>query len=457
MNSWVSLLPPIIAIILAITTRQAYLSIFSGIVMGAVLLEGEVFAGITMSFDAVAVTFTSISMVKSLIFILMIGAIINILQQSGAINEAIILLTEQKKWIKSPRGAQLLTFIMGALMCLEGVGSMMMVGLVGQPLFAKHQLSKEKLAYIANSTGSPLAWLLPISGAGAFLTSLLNAQIDQGVLPGQPMSYVFNAIHYQFYTILVLLSVPVLALMKHDFPSKSPMTMTKDSVQTKDLSNSKAITVFILMLPIVILLISIFFIIVITGDGNPLKGNISDAIYWGGFIALIGSGLVYRLVGIAFSHYMNWVIAGFKQILPAVIILVLAFTLSNIIGQLGTGTYLASLLAANLPSEFVPAIIFVLGMTISFSTGSSGATVSILTPIAIPMAISLGVDVALVIGAVISGAVFGDQSSPISDSVIVASSAANCQPEQHFRTQLPFTLGFAALSFIGYIIVGSMS
>lgn len=154
---------------------------------------------------------------------------------------------------------------------------------------------------------------------------------------------------------------------------------------------------------------------------------------------------------------MNWVIAGFKQILPAVIILVLAFTLSNIIGQLGTGTYLASLLAANLPSEFVPAIIFVLGMTISFSTGSSGATVSILTPIAIPMAISLGLDVALVIGAVISGAVFGDQSSPISDSVIVASSAANCQPEQHFRTQLPFTLGFAALSFIGYIIVGSMS
>lgn len=286
MNSWVSLLPPIIAIILAITTRQAYLSIFSGIVMGAVLLEGEVFAGITMSFDAVAVTFTSISMVKSLIFILMIGAIINILQQSGAINEAIILLTEQKKWIKSPRGAQLLTFIMGALMCLEGVGSMMMVGLVGQPLFAKHQLSKEKLAYIANSTGSPLAWLLPISGAGVFLTSLLNAQIDQGVLPGQPMSYVFNAIHYQFYTILVLLSVPVLALMKHDFPSKSPMTMTKDSVQTKDLSNSKAITVFILMLPIVILLISIFFIIVITGDGNPLKGNISDAIYWGGLYCI---------------------------------------------------------------------------------------------------------------------------------------------------------------------------
>ncbi|ELR66922.1 Na+/H+ antiporter [Photobacterium marinum] len=458
MNTWVCLLPPIIAITLAITTRQALLSIYSGVLIGAILLQRDLLAGITMSFDAVAQTFSSESTVKSLIFILVIGAIINVLRQSGAVSQAILMLTEQKKWVKTQQGAQILTFLMGFLMCLEGIGSMMMVGLVGRPLFAQHHLSKEKLAYVANSTGAPLAWLLPVSGAGVFLASLLNAQVEQGVLSGQSMVYLFDAIHYQFYTILVLLSVPVLAIFRHDFSSNINRERTQKERESTDAEKAtiSVVTVMMLMMPIAILLGSIFLIMTTTGNGNPLKGTISDAIYWSGFITLIGSGFIYRLAGVVFGKYMAWVMEGFKQILPAVVILVLAFTLSYIIGLLGTGHYLAGMLATNFPFWFMPAVIFLAGIVISFSTGSSAATVSILTPIVIPMAMSLGLEVALVIGALVSGAVFGDQSSPISDSVIVAASAADCEPERHFRTQLPLTLSFAVLSFTGYIIVGSM-
>ncbi|MEJ6122911.1 sodium:proton antiporter [Vibrio sp. 2-Bac 85] len=456
MDTWLTLLPPLLAITLAITTRQAYLSIFAGILAGSILLNDSFLGGVTQSFDVIADTFSSTSAVKSLIFITMIGAVINVLQQSGAVHKMIYHLTVQRNLVKSNRGAQLITFLMGSLMCLEGIGSMMMVGLVGRPLFAQHNISKAKLAYVANSTGAPLAWLLPISGAGVFLSSLLAHQVESGVLTGKPMDYIFGAIGYQFYTLLVLASVPLLALWNHDFKS------TRSSIEQEPaLENQRIQTpivsapIVILMLPLILLLGSIITITLVTGNGNLLKGDVGNAIYWSGYISLLGSALAYRFFDIAFSQYMNWVLEGFKQILPAVLILLLAFTLSNIIGQLGSGSYLAGLVSGQFPPWIVPTMVFIIGMLISFSTGSSGATVSILIPIGVSMAINMGIPIPIMIGAIISGAVFGDQNSPISDSVIVASSAAGCEPVLHFRTQLPFTLLFAGLSIIGYLIVGS--
>jgi len=455
MDTWLTLLPPLLAITLAIATRQAYLSIFTGILAGAILLNGSFLGGITQSFDVIADTFSSISAVKSLIFITMIGGVINVLQQSGAVHKMIYHLTVRRTLVKSNRSAQLITFLMGFLMCLEGIGSMMMVGLVGRPLFAQHNISKAKLAYVANSTGSPLAWLLPISGAGVFLASLLAHQVESGVLTGKPMDYIFGAIGYQFYTILVLASVPFLALWNHDFKLTSSVVKQVRPVKNhppKKTTVTAPIT--ILMLPLILQLGSIISITLVTGNGNLVKGDVGNAIYWSGFISLIGSGFAYRFAGIVFSQYMNWVLEGFKQILPAVLILLLAFTLSNIIGQLGSGNYLAEFVSGQFPPWIVPTMVFIIAMLISFSTGSSGATVSILIPIGISMATNMGIPIPMIIGVIISGAVFGDQNSPISDSVIIASSAAGCEPVLHFRTQLPLSLLFSVLSMIGYLIVG---
>ncbi len=456
MDSWLSLCPSIIAIVIAVATRQVYVALFSGILAGSVLLKQELFFGVTASFDAVAKTFESGSSVKSMLFIFMVGALLNVMQQSGGVQAVIEHLTRKRTLVKSKRGAQLVAYLMGFFMCLEGVGSMMMVGLVGRPLFIQFGISKEKLAYIANSTGSPLAWLMPISGAGVFLASLVSAQVESGVLTGAPMSYVFAALPYQFYTIIVLLSVPVLAFRKHDFRlhSVAPPKLGESGLSGIESSSPSPVALWAVVSPIALLMGAILFITLITGNGNPLKGDISSAIYWSGYIALIGSAMVFCLKGISTNQYIEWCLDGFKNMLPAVIILTLAFTLSGVVADLGAGDYLAGFVSTNLPSWLLPAVVCLLGMLVSFSTGSSGATVSILTPIVIPLAIGTSVSVPVVIGAVISGAVFGDQSSPISDSVIVASSAADCEPEQHFITQLPLTLLFASVAVVGYLTLG---
>ena len=453
MDSWLTLLPSCLSILLAITTRQVYVAIFAGIMTGSILLSQSVSNGMADSFNAIAETFQSPSAVKSLIFILMIGAIINVMQKSGGVEALIHYLSQQRNIVKSKVSAQLVTFGFGFLMCLEGIGSMMLVGVIGRPLFNKFDLSNEKLALVANCTGAPLAWLMPFSGAGVFLTSLIASEVESGTLPDQPMSYVLSALPYQFYTIVILALVPLLAFKKKDSFDLLKNKPENESRNHLPETNPQASGLFMLV-PILILLVSIGIITYVTGDGDIFSGDISSAVYLSGFISLIGSGVYFRLNQVTVDKYIHWCIQGMKDMLPAAIILTLAFSLSRVSSELGTGKYLASIFSSELPLTFVPVSIFVLCILISFSTGSSGATVSIMTPIVVSLAVSIGVAVPIAIAAMISGAVFGDQSSPISDSVIVASSAADCSPEKHFATQLPYTLTVALLSFVFYLVVG---
>lgn len=445
MDSWLTLLPPCLSILLAITTKQVYVAIFAGIMAGSILLSHNVLLGITNSFNAVADTFHSSNSVKSLIFILMIGAIINVMKQSGGIDTLIYQLVYKRNIVKSKGSAQLITIAFGFLMCLEGVGSMMLIGLVGRPLFNQFDISREKLAFIANCTGAPLAWLMPFSGAGIFLASLIAVQVENGTLDKPPMYYVLAALPYQIYTMAILALVLLLALKQHDFTAQSTSANQVNIVPSSD--HQPQTSILAIILPVAILLASILVITYVTRD-------ISSAVYWSGFISLIGSGIYFRVCKVNINQYVEWCVKGMENMLPAAIVLTLAFSLSGITGELGTGKYLASFVSNEVPIWLVPASIFVICVLISFSTGSSGATVSIMTPIIIPLAVSIGISVPLVIATVISGAVFGDQSSPISDSVVVASSAANCPPAKHFATQLPYTLAVALLSLMFYLIMG---
>ena len=445
MDSWLTLLPPCLSILLAITTKQVYVAIFAGIMAGSILLSHNVLLGITNSFNPVADTFQSSNSVKSLIFILMIGAIINVMKQSGGIDTLIYQLVYKRNIVKSKGSAQLITIAFGFLMCLEGVGSMMLIGLVGRPLFNQFDISREKLAFIANCTGAPLAWLMPFSGAGIFLASLIAVQVENGTLDKPPMYYVLAALPYQIYTMAILALVLLLALKQHDFTAQSTSANQVNIVPSSD--HQPQTSILAIILPVAILLASILVITYVTRD-------ISSAVYWSGFISLIGSGIYFRVCKVNINQYVEWCVKGMENMLPAAIVLTLAFSLSGITGELGTGKYLASFVSNEVPIWLVPASIFVICVLISFSTGSSGATVSIMTPIIIPLAVSIGISVPLVIATVISGAVFGDQSSPISDSVVVASSAANCPPAKHFATQLPYTLAVALLSLMFYLIMG---
>ncbi|MGV2986651.1 Na+/H+ antiporter NhaC family protein [Vibrio sp. E150_011] len=446
MNTWISLLPPLLALSLAISTRKAYISIFSGIVVGSIILAPTLISGLVGSLRSLTLTLQSPSAIQSLVFILMIGAVINLLQRAGAISQALHVISTKKQLIQNRAHAQLVTFFAGFLMCLEGIGSMMMVGVVGRSLFKQHDISSQKLAFIANGTGAPLAWLLPISSAGLFLASLVQAQIDQGVINGTAVDYVMDAMPYQLYTLLILFSVPVLSILPHDFKKqedKPHVIHTKSNVKQNKLQYS----LWISMAPLYLLILTIIVVTTLTGD-------ISQAIYLSGYVALMGSALIFRTKGITLRDTVLWIFEGATRIFPAVMLLTLAFTFSHVIGSLGTGDYLAQLLNGNVATQLLPAIIFLTGITISFATGSSGATVSILIPIALPMAVQMGLSIPLLIGAVISGAVFGDQSSPISDSVIVAASAAECSPDSHFRTQFPIVSKVALMSLGGYLVLG---
>lgn len=448
MNTWLSLLPPVLAISLAISTRKAYIAILSGILVGSIILAPTLLAGLFNTAKVLSLTLHSSSTLNSLIFILMIGAVINLLQRSGAITLAIKMITEQKQWITNRTHAQLVTFVSGFVMCLEGIGSMMMVGVVGRNLFRNYQISPQKLAFIANGTGAPLAWLVPISSAGLFLTSLIQAQIDQGVIHGTAIGFVLQAMPYQFYTLLILLAVPLLSLLPHDFVSHNDSQPIECEPELSQNTNIRSLAVG--LAPLYLLLTSILVLTFITGD-------INQAIYRSGYVALAGSVAMYCANGVRLIDALTWMIEGVRHILPAVLILTLAFTFSHVIGSLGTGDYLAQLLVGNISEKMLPAIIFLTGMAISFATGSSGATVSILIPIAIPMAVQMDFSVPMVIGAVISGSVFGDQSSPISDSVIVAASAAKCSPESHFSTQFPIVSKAALLALLGFLAIGAMA
>ncbi|OAJ93232.1 Na+/H+ antiporter NhaC family protein [Vibrio bivalvicida] len=452
MTNWLPLLPPLVAVTLAIATRQVFLAIATGLLTASIILQHNLFSGVTASFDAIAMVFSSRYAVKSLLFIAMIGALSNVMNQSGGLNNLLQFLSEKRGIVRSPASAQLFTFFMGLLMCLEGIGSMMMVGMVGKPLFARHGLSKTRLAYFANSTGSPIAWLNPASGAGVMLAGLIAAQSGGHLQAVKPISTLVAAVPYQFYSLLVLLSVPVLALTKQKTQDNTQLKHQDRQPQSPESINHWKLIGG--ALPITLLLASVIAICWTTGSGSVMKGDVSDAVYWGGYIALIGSGIYYSLIGIKVAQYIEWCIDGIKGMVPALVILILAMALSQVIGKLGTGALLSKLLSDTLPLWLIPAVVFSVGIFISFSTGSSGATVSILAPLAIGLALHLHLPVAIVLGAVLSGAVFGDQNSPISDSVIVAASAAGCEPQQHFMTQLPITCSLAGFAMGGYLLLG---
>jgi len=445
MSTFIPLFPPFLAIVLAISTRKAYIAIFSGILVGSIILAPSLISALHSLLSSLLLTLTSTATMQCLIFIVMIGAIINLLQNTGAIRQTLYLISTKKGLIKNRYHAQLFTILAGLLMCLEGIGSMMMVGVVGRPLFKQYDLSAEKLAFVANGTGAPITWLLPFSSAGLFLTSLVHVQIEQGIITGSAIDYVLQALPFQFYTLLILCSVLLLAWLPHDFKAESKPKVETPPEEKQNYNDAPSL--WISMAPLYLLIVS--FIILAT-----LMGDMSKAISLSGGISLIGSLGLLRLTVIPFKDSVMWAIQGAMHILPAVCILILAFTFSRVIGSLGTGEVLAQLVSGNVSHTLLPAMIFLTGMLISFATGSSGATVSILLPIAIPMAASMAFSLPIVIGAVISGAVFGDQSSPISDSVIVASSAAACSPENHFRTQFPIVMKVALLALLAYLILG---
>lgn len=448
---WLSLLPVVLVIILAFTIKDVFISLLTGILVSGIILDIKT-KSLFLGLNSIYKVFQKEYAVKSILFCLMVGSFVYVIEASGGIHGMVEYLTKKKQVVRSQKGAQLFAYLIGILMFIDGTSSIVISGVTARPLFDHFDVSRENLAYITDSTSSPVAWLVPFNGAGAFLIAMIGAQVSAGTISGDPMKIIISTIPFQLYGILSILMVGAVILL-----GKGKFNKNK-TVNNKQADNTAIQTVYEgnyapkvknVLVPIILLIGLIVGIMLATGDG-------STSIYIGVIITLILTGVYYVLQGVtSLKTYSEWVVKGMSNYLGVTMILALAFAFSDLISELGTGAYIASI-SGNINPIFIPAMVFVLGAIMSFATGTSGGTVGILIPIVFPMAVSLQVAIPVVLGAIISGGIFGDHCSPISDSTILSSMVSEVQVMDHVTTQMPYALITATISCVGFLILGAV-
>jgi len=444
---------PILTIVLAIITKDVIVSLMGGIFAGFLVLNGyNPAAAFVALFDGVIALFSEGWIVKTLLFMLIIGAIINILSVSGAVASFVAYLSQKAKRIDSPKGAMLLAYVIGILIFIESSITALVAGTVAKPLFDKNGVSREKLAYICDSSSSPICTLIPLNAWGALLLGLIVTAIDSKVITGDALSLLIASIPYNFYSIFTL--VILLAVILWDW-NIGPMKEAKAVPYIPSATHSEAKpTPYPMVISLLVMILTVPLGLYLTGDGDIFKGSGSTSVYYAVIVTLFFMYLYFVPTKmLAHKTFFKGMYDGMAHMLPVTIILVFALLIGKVIGELGTAKYLANLLDGNISPVVVPLLIFWVASITAFSTGTSWGTFSIMMPIGLALAATLNLDIPLVIAAVISGGIFGDHASPISDTTIISSMAADCDHISHVRTQLPYALlgaGLASVGFLGF-------
>ncbi|HFD14157.1 MAG TPA: sodium:proton antiporter [Epsilonproteobacteria bacterium] len=449
----ISIAIPLLTIILAIITKDVIVSLMGGIFAGFLVLNDYQPAHAFVSlFDGVIALFAEGWIVKTLLFMLIIGAIINILTTSGAIESFVAYLSQKAKRIDSPKGSMLLAYVIGILIFIESSITALVAGTVAKPLFDKNGVSREKLAYICDSSSSPICTLIPLNAWGALLLGLIVTAIDAKVIEGDALSLLIASIPYNFYSIFTILILLTTILWNWDI---GPMKDAKavPYISSASLATAKP-TPYRMVIPLLIMIFAVPVGLYITGNGDIFKGSGSTSVYYAVTITLFFM-YFYFVPTKMLTHkgFFQSLYDGMSHMLPVTIILVFALLIGKVIGELGTAKYLANLLEGNISPIVVPLLIFWVASITAFSTGTSWGTFSIMMPIGLALAATLNLDIPLVIASVVSGGIFGDHASPISDTTIISSMAADCDHISHVRTQLPYALlgaGLASVGFLGF-------
>ena len=463
---WLSILPPIVAIALAIKTREVYISLALFVWLGWTILNSwnpvlGLVAGVNTFLDAI----TSPGNARTLLFSALIGGIITLTQASGGM-EGFIRWVERRRLGQNRRTVRLFGIGTSMLLFLESNFGLLVAGAVSRPLFDRAKISREKLSYILDATCAPKQLLIPINAWGAYIVTLLAAQ---GV--ANPNRVLISALSVNFYAMLAIILVVFVAVTDWNIgpmreaerrvreegkllrDGAEPM-MSSDvaMLAAKEGVPQRAIN---MLLPIVAMVATVPTVLWITGDGVVLNGSGSDAVLWGVIVGILLAAVMYRAQGImTLREVTEYTIKGIQGLTPVVIVLALAFSIAGTQQALGTGVWLAQVAQANVNTGFVPAIVFVLACIMAFSTGTSWGTFAIMIPIVVPMAELLDLHVGLTLAAALGGGIFGDHCSPISDSTIVASLASASDHIDHVRTQLPYALIAASAALVLYLGAG---
>ena len=456
-----ALLPPVIAIALALITKEVYSSLFIGILAGALLNSNfNPWGMVTFTTDTLIGAVSDSWNVGILVFLILLGMIVILVNKAGG-------SAAYGRWasehIHTKAGAQVATLGLGAVIFIDDYFNCLTVGSVMRPVTDKFKISREKLAYIIDSTAAPVCIIAPISSWAAAVSSVAPE--------GQGLSLFIRSIPYNLYALLTLGTVLYLSLSGLDYGKMLKVEAAaaqKEIAKTEEVSASRG-KVLDLVVPIVILIVCCITTMIYTGgffdaeSGNYLNmvgafgdSDASVGLVLGAFITIVATMILYipRKV-LSFKDFADAIPEGFKSMVGSILILCFAWTLSGVTNALGAKIFVAEFVrnAAGGLANFLPAIVFVIGVGLAFSTGTSWGTFGVLLPIVCAV-FPEGEMMVICVSACLAGAVCGDHCSPISDTTIMASAGAECQHIEHVSTQLPYALTVAAVSFVGYILAG---
>ncbi len=465
--SILSLLPPILAIGLAIWTRQVYVALATGIWLGWTILSGgNPLQGLAGTIEGTVQVLGEPSSARILMFSLLIGSLVVYVEASGGV-EGFVLWLERRRLVQSERGAGLLAWLIGVAIFIESNITLLVTGAVCRPLFDRYKAAREKLAYIADSTSAPICILIPFNAWGALVLGILG-----GLQVADPIQVFVRSIPINMYAIAAVTLAGITAWTKL---SLGPMRGAEErAAQGIVLSPQGELTVdeamfkvrlekevprraFNMLIPILTMVVMMPVGLLITGKGVLGQGSGSTAALW----AVIAGNLAAWILMLAqrfasLDELVRLGIKGIEALLGLVLILLLAITLGDVCVRLGTGPYVAELVRGIAePVLLVPAT-FISAALIAFATGTSWGTFAIMIPISVPAAQALGLPLAPFLAASLSGGIFGDHASPISDTTIVASLASATDVIDHVRTQLPYALTAAAVAIVAFAVVGAL-
>ena len=463
-----ALVPPVVAIGLALITKEVYSSLFIGIAVGGILYSGGSFERTVVHIfqDGIIGVLTDESNVGILVFLVILGAMVSLMNKAGG---SAAFGRFAAKGIKTRVGAQLATILLGVTIFIDDYFNCLTVGSVMRPVTDKFKVSRAKLAYLIDATAAPVCIIAPISSWAAAVTGFVEGE--------DGFSIFIQAIPYNFYALLtivmmvgmVLMKVEFGPMLKHERNAVKGDLFTTEGRPYADESDPSVIsrgTVMDLLIPIISLIICCVIGMLYTGgffSGVDFvtafsESNASLGLTLGSFFGLLIILVLYQVRRVLdFHDCMACIPEGFKAMVPAILILTFAWTLKAMTDSLGADVYVADLVYNHARGllNFLPAIIFLVGCLLAFATGTSWGTFGILIPIVVGVFQNTNPELMIIsISACMAGAVCGDHCSPISDTTIMASAGAQCEHVNHVMTQLPYAVTCAAVSFVTYIVAG---
>lgn len=457
---WWTLLPPILAIVIAVWKKEVILALFVAIFSAEFLLnQFHPGLGFIATAERLVSVFDSAGNTRILLFSLLVGALLTLMQKSGGVS-AFVQWVANKGLANSPRKVGLLPTFMGMFIFIETNLSVLTSGILARNLFDRFNMSRERLAYIIDSTCAPISVIILLNAWGAYVLSLIGdyslANANQVLLGSIGLNfYALITLALVFYTVL---SNRVHGPMKH-----AENRVREDALDVQESPTRKRY----MLVPLLAMIGGIVFFMWFTGyqalakttdatitfSDALLNGSGSKAVLWGTLSALLVAYLLLKFQQkLKHKTLVGWGFEGMSKLLGLVTTVMLALALGASMKALGTGDFVAQMVSGNMPIWSITPLIFIAAGIISFTTGTSWGTFGILIPIGIPIAQTMGIPPEIILAAILGGGVFGDHCSPISDTTIVSSLAAGCDHLDHVKTQLPYALTAGAATIALYLL-----